>query len=476
MKMPAWGRWFLLVLACGMVVLGAVQLGDHYTAIDSIPKRHASAWVLIAAGLLTGWWGWRWKGAVLGATYVRRLFLGILASYLVVLFTVGGQAGDGYIFRLLASVWVAGLTACYRFVPTSASGRAAWWRTALSAVDLIATNLALILVLGEVSLRGYVAVTGDSPYVQSGWRAWKLPPNRDHRGLFLSNSLGYADEEFQEAKSPEAYRVAALGDSFAVGVVSQEHNYLTLLERLGAHTEVYNFGVVCTGPSAYLDILETEVWSYQPDYVLVSFFVGNDCTEELPTRGTMPPHDLRLVVFIQRLCRLSVEELTQTAERSPRRGEGRREEARRKPKSPRGFSRETHLRVEVGRLTICRPSAVAELEPKWARSLASMDGIFQACRRRGVPVGVVLIPDEFQIDSELLQEMLDFAGIAPDDVDLELPQRRLTAFCAQRGVPCLDLLPALKDVKGAYFPRDTHWNEKGNRIAADHIAAWLGVR
>ena len=88
-------------------------------------------------------------------------------------------------------------------------------------------------------------------------------------------------------------------------------------------------------------------------------------------------------------------------------------------------------------------------------------------------MAVVLIPDEFQVEPHVLALALQEAGVRRAEVDLELPQRRLTTFFAERGVPCLDLLPAFAKVPDAYAPRDTHWNERGNQLAADTIAAWL---
>ena len=59
------------------------------------------------------------------------------------------------------------------------------------------------------------------------------------------------------------------------------------------------------------------------------------------------------------------------------------------------------------------------------------------------------------------------------EVDLQLPQRRLQAFFAARNAPCLDLLPAFYGQPDTYAPRDTHWNERGNELAASCIAKWL---
>jgi hypothetical protein len=85
----------------------------------------------------------------------------------------------------------------------------------------------------------------------------------------------------------------------------------------------------------------------------------------------------------------------------------------------------------------------------------------------------VLIPDELQVNPEVRDEALKEAGARSEEVDLELPQRRLVAFFEKREVACLDLLPLLKKHPHSYAVRDTHWNAEGNRLAAEAIAAWL---
>jgi SGNH hydrolase-like domain, acetyltransferase AlgX len=85
----------------------------------------------------------------------------------------------------------------------------------------------------------------------------------------------------------------------------------------------------------------------------------------------------------------------------------------------------------------------------------------------------VLIPDEFQVNPAVLEAALREGGLDRGNLDLEGPQRRLTRFLAELGVPCLDLLPAFARVPATYAERDTHWNVRGNRLAAAEIASWV---
>ena len=96
-----------------------------------------------------------------------------------------------------------------------------------------------------------------------------------------------------------------------------------------------------------------------------------------------------------------------------------------------------------------------------------------AAHQHGATFAMFFIPDEYQVNSTLLGEIIDLAGAEADDIDVDLPQRRLNDFCLTERVACLDLLPAFAGKHDTYLPQDTHWNEKGNRLAAERLVAWL---
>src|SRR5215831_10867879 len=104
------------------------------------------------------------------------------------------------------------------------------------------------------------------------------------------------------------------------------------------------------------------------------------------------------------------------------------------------------------------------MEKKWQQALGHLEHIIIECKNRQVPVGFVLIPDEFQVNPSVLSAALNDANLTRNDIDLELPQRRLRTFCANHEVPCLDLLPNFEGVPDTYAFRDTHWNVRGNQL------------
>jgi hypothetical protein len=241
-------------------------------------------------------------------------------------------------------------------------------------------------------------------------------------------------------------------------------NYLTLLAASQPDTEVYNFGISGTGPREYQVVLEQHVWNFAPDLVLVSVFVGNDITEWLATPRDLDPRQSSLYLLATRGWRLWRERKRVTeaqAMSEPDRLAGH------------GLSPQAFLEVEARRLAICLKTPPANLEKKCQRALGCLERIIRDCWQRRTPVAFVLIPDEFQVNPQVLSDALTAAGRQASEVDLSLPQRRLQEFFAARRVPCLDLLPALRDQPNTYATRDTHWNERGNALAAGCIGTWL---
>lgn len=99
------------------------------------------------------------------------------------------------------------------------------------------------------------------------------------------NSDGLRDKEYAIAKPKNTFRIAVLGDSFTLASqVAGESNYTSVLEKTlgkcqqfeGKNIEVLNFGVDGYGTAQQLITLREKVGKYNPDLVIVSFFVGND--------------------------------------------------------------------------------------------------------------------------------------------------------------------------------------------------------
>lgn len=91
-----------------------------------------------------------------------------------------------------------------------------------------------------------------------------------------------AERDYEYAKRPGVKRIVSLGDSFTIGYeVKAEETFSSILERelnarkAGYDVEVLNAGVSGFGNAEECLYLERELLKYDPDIVVVSFFVND---------------------------------------------------------------------------------------------------------------------------------------------------------------------------------------------------------
>jgi hypothetical protein len=97
-------------------------------------------------------------------------------------------------------------------------------------------------------------------------------------------------------------------------------------------------------------------------------------------------------------------------------------------------------------------------------------------RARPTPVAIAVLPSEFQVSPPLRARVLARLQLAEPDLDLERTARETRAYFEPKGIPVIDLLPALTTAEAeesAYALRNTHWNERGNAVAARVLAEAL---
>jgi hypothetical protein len=304
---------------------------------------------------------------------------------------------------------------------------------------------------------------------------WRLAPGQPWLGVH-ANSQGFPDAEFFTAGARDL-AVAVVGDSFGVGVVPYAQHFATGLEErlrttLGARYDrvaVHNVSVVSVGLSEYRWLIDEVASATNPSRTVVCVFVGNDVLDSPGWRmGRYAlqgwwlwriPHRLWLAWRAARADSPAAAGTPATEGPEPEAG------------SPAPFDEETFLAIELARLAVV-DAGNAGAEADWARFEARLAGIHE---RLGDRLLVVVIPDEFQVNDALWSQLLARAR-DPQRFERELPQRRIAEICAARGIECLDLLAPLRAAErdaATYRPRDTHWNERGNRVAADAIAARL---
>ncbi len=487
-------RLVLALMLAGTVRL-AWDLAAHWDGLQAgNPVRLWSLLLLRCAGLAAGVWalasavreqpvaadpnGQRWSAGLLPAV-AGILLTAIAIASLVQLAADPGDdrfaARSAFRSALLlgTSLWLGLVVLTSRRAAGLSRGRSSW-------IGVAAVNLLVALGLLEgVSLLFAVARPTRLLWNEGSARATveanRLEPGARYLG-FNANSGGYYDEEFHPA-GPDDLVVALVADSFGVGIVPHKHNFATVMERrlrrkspVTGRVAVHNFGVASIGMPEYAWLLENEVPSTGATRIVLGLFVGNDISglDLRPKRGFYSLQQFQLFELGRRMAALG---------RARRRSvkvttTGRGRTGGPIPSPQQGtFDEETFLEIERHAVELCntRSRHMAGLYR------ASFDWLERLQGEAGDKLLVVLIPDEYQVNDALYEALM--RGVPnPAAYDRLYPQQRLAGYCRELGIEVLDLLGPLREANGerpVYRLRDTHWNNRGNRIAGETIAAYL---
>ena len=284
------------------------------------------------------------------------------------------------------------------------------------------------------------------------------------------NGKGYRGQDFDPDNGAH-YRVLVVGNSFTFGHgVGEGYPYPSQLQRLLSKRdrpiEVINAGFASgDSPDTYYLYLRRYGLSLKPDIVLVGFSVATDIDNYRGNEWTKTD-DAGLPLRIVK-TKSYVDAQGYLTSRV----------------TPLGYSipilRESHLFHLVGGLLrrfhepSRGPLAIYAREysaETWAavektkRLLVATKNLLD---RDGIALRVVLIPALEQV----YPDQYPFA----QEIDLDKPQRVMSALLREHGVKFFDLLPFMRAVaeKGFYFPEDQHWTNKGHAFAAGEVAKYL---
>ncbi|MCJ7566385.1 MAG: acyltransferase family protein [Anaerolineales bacterium] len=350
---------------------------------------------------------------------------------------------------------------------------------------VIGLIIAGLLVGGEFLVRlaapQEVLGWGERPSLQpDSVIGWRLKPSKETRlrwesydYLVTSNSLGYPGPEYPARRTEETYRIFTLGDAFTSAEgVNTEHAWPRLLEadlavRLpNLKVEVQNFAVTGYGPNQYAATAETYVPIYEPDLIIIGFFV-NEYQDVLWSNEEfrqsigfqMPPQDgmssvLHLTQMLQYFRRQIIDPLKEIILREP---------------NPYGYFLGQFAALEKGHI---------ELETK-ARNLVAnrLMAVKEVAEKIGAQVIIVMIPAPVQAcESDQLKYYPRFLDINESErYDLDLPQRLTHEVASTIGLDFYDLRVVLNSVPDEcpYFSQNMHWNSLGHRLVSSYLAEVL---
>jgi lysophospholipase L1-like esterase len=290
------------------------------------------------------------------------------------------------------------------------------------------------------------------------------------------NRHGHRDDAVALKKPPGTFRILVLGDSFTVGAsVRQEEAYPQRLETLlnqsaTGRIEVVNAGVGGWDSFQYAQYYEHAGHRFSPDLVIIGFFVSNDAYT-----SNLAVSDLPTAVMGRRVERVAAQdplvrvkifayERLHLARFFFNRAQGHvlHDSAARERDGCQDFSR-AYLLIQSTRL----PNHGVEDGTRRAlagKNIAQIVRVRDLAADAGIPVIVVLIPDESQINAALQRTIV--RPDAWDRYDFDMPQAMIVPMFADHGIPIIDLLPLFRADPRCLYRNDTHWTPAGHELAA----------
>lgn len=326
---------------------------------------------------------------------------------------------------------------------------------------------------------------------------WDIYPTGEFYNLITLNNYGLHDAPLTIEKPPDTTRVLIVGDSFAQGwQVTLEEGFPYLLEQQlntasGRKVEVINLSVDTFGTDRELLLYAGLGSRFQPDVVLLAFYVGNDIKDNSPA---LTLHETGHYVYDPPFFTLNDSGTLQLHNTHPLPASDFAE-------SPAWSWLNEMIAGQASPPPIEPPPAppVTQEDPRrlayptelglylpedalWREARALTEALvlqFAAlARAEGSRFGVLLIPDRRAVHSADWDATVTLHPVARGANPLA-PGDRMESFLAQHDIPTLNLTYALSGWalahpgERAYYPGDGHFNANGHAVVAQRTRFWL---
>jgi hypothetical protein len=277
-------------------------------------------------------------------------------------------------------------------------------------------------------------------------------------------NLNYPDAGFRGGTLGGPTWGVAVGDSFTFGCcVNQEESWVALLAGL-ANREIENLGIPGYAPAQYTQILAKYGSSLKPRVVLYGLYT-NDLIESVVFDHWVSKGRKKKPFSFKRFAKQHsvIYNLLRNGG-SPRIKHER-------------YVAAAGTRVRLDRRKLRLPFMLEPdgFDSAWALAAKEIDSAIEQSKRINATFVLLYFPSKEEIYWDLIgYERQEFPAFAEQKDRISMATRE---FCRSRELACFDLTPALKkdalQREDLYYPFDTHWNERGNRLAAHEIYRFL---
>ncbi len=356
-----------------------------------------------------------------------------------------------------------------------------------------ACGFTLLLMEGMIRITGLVPPHGypkglfiedpDTEFIMAPGFPETRFSKQEFETTVFTNRDGFRDVERPEPKPEGVYRVLVVGDSFVWGAygVDADHTFTALAEQSlnrnrdpgASKFEVINAGVIGWGTDNALAFLKSRWDRYQPDAVVIAFFVANDFFDNMRS-GEYSVKDGYLVEteslgsdhFLRRVRNWMVSHfrLVSLAERVVFQMDAfkpllKQQEAIR-------FHGKDQMEVLYG-MDQDEQAPIRDRTEECLRQVAAV------CSESGAQLSLMPIPSRIQVEPVSSGEDL---GLSKDQ--LSVPDKVLESMCGSLGIRFVSSLESYRDASAEaslYWELNPHFNAEGNRVAAsilgEHLAS-----
>ena len=310
--------------------------------------------------------------------------------------------------------------------------------------------------------------------------SWDLPIWARRTQTFTTDSRG-----FRNPCDRSRADVVLIGDSYVEGNhVSDEETVAAALERF-SDRPVVNLAVAGYGTLQELVVLERHALPLAPRLVAWFFFEGNDLYDDQNHENAQlafqsPPPETAAAPSGAPKRRFSWRSGKQLADASFSKNALSLLRLLAHPLFPRTVEYFGWVRDENGRERAMYFWDYATLtfgdyeRNRFEKTKAAFRRGAALLSARGIRLVLFYVPMKFRVYGDLCRFPRGSPCLQWRPWDLA---SRFQAFCAEAGLACVDLTPAMRDAARAgkllYFAEDSHWSESGHEfVASELLKAW----
>jgi hypothetical protein len=371
----------------------------------------------------------------------------------------------------------------------------------------------LLLIEFALRLMGWSFPVLMQPDLDLGWShrpgiiGWSSSP--ENTAYLRMNQFGFRGSNWPQQPPTNTFRIAVIGDSFVESAsLPDEYSLSALIEnRLSGcfafkdrHVEALNFGVSGYGTAQEYVLLQRQVVLFNPNLVLLVFYVGNDVSDNSHSLSAETQGQKERPYFIQRPAgELQLDTSFWNADtfRTAIKGDWLAKLINvsyllqvlkqifnyhfimPKPFEPQEFRRDV-VRIELSRPQFSKLYS-KPTDDVWLSAWSVTEKLLLHVRdwshQKSIGLELVILPAPIQVLPG--EDMRRTASQAFGLGNLEYPSERIAQFATENGIPYLNLLDPLRayaDRERVFlygFPPllgDGHLNATGSRVSGELIA------